>query len=771
MCDNAPMPQFDPDTPTDPPPDPGPAEQTRHHAPPPIAEALVGCSIGNYRLLRLIGGGAMGDVYEASAPDRAKTCAIKVLRPGRKAGEAILLTAPSHPNILSLEAACTWTDPTGADRHYVVMEMVTDARTITAHADAAALDISARIDLITTLCSAIEHTQKLGVLHFDLKPDNILVDAHAVLKVADFGVAIERLQDPLARPGGTIDYMSPEQCERPVRDLTPASEVFSIGVILYELLTGRRPHTFPRNCSRKKAAETKRALAPPVTAFNHNADAELSAIVARALHPDPREGSRFQHPSELREALRTWSTRNALVRHGASRTLARLSPLAQYLAAVALIVTALLIAREPIARAAVRLDGQFFASIPPPPGAPAPQFREVRLVDLPSPADILALAEELGVEHVSQAPVTWRTLHARFCDLAAEAGARAVVFDIYFANDSPFDQTFAEAIDRAVESGTSVVLGVRDFTADPSGRPPFAQRLWDSRAHWGSLFVLETGPKALVPIAVQTADAEARPSLALAACAAARVPRSSATHQIGDQNVRTEIWTPSSRPGARTTIETFNTRPFAIDQYVPRPGVPDGGRLPGDREAYYEFPVPDEQACTNATLAYDDLCRMNADQRIAALYNKVLVIVDPRDPQVRVADDRTVRGSRVHAAAIEALLQEHTAFLTGFWLLIPLTLSAAVGLTLGNASVRLVTRRIHAHTSSYARLWLVSALPRSIALAIAAVVTLLILHRAASTFGMMVSPSPVVLALVLGAEAGTLLAMQKWLGLYKRGHQ
>jgi serine/threonine protein kinase len=222
---------------------------------PSIAEC-AGTVIGPYTLLEQIGEGGFGIVYIADqeAPVRRQV-ALKIVRPGmdtrqvlaRFKAELEALSLMDHPNIARvLDAGAT-----DAGRPYFVMELVRGIP-ITEYCDQNHLSVHSRLDLFVQVCHAVQHAHQKGIIHRDIKPSNVLVTQHGgrpVPKVIDFGVAKainpQLTQDTLftqfAELIGTPLYMSPEQAEMTGRDIDTRSDVYSLGVLLYELLTGCTP--------------------------------------------------------------------------------------------------------------------------------------------------------------------------------------------------------------------------------------------------------------------------------------------------------------------------------------------------------------------------------------------------------------------------------------------------------------------------------------------------------------------------------------------------
>jgi eukaryotic-like serine/threonine-protein kinase len=223
---------------------------------PDAEDEAVGKTIGRYKILEKVGEGGCGVVYvaEQTVPVRRRV-ALKVIKLGmdtkqvvaRFEAERQALAMMDHPNIAKvLDAGATETG-----RPYFVMELVRGIK-ITEYCDQANLTTKERLDLFIKVCQAIQHAHQKGIIHRDIKPSNILVTLHdgvPVPKVIDFGIAKAtegRLTDAtvytqLHQFIGTPAYMSPEQAEMSGLDIDTRSDIYSLGVLLYELLTGSTP--------------------------------------------------------------------------------------------------------------------------------------------------------------------------------------------------------------------------------------------------------------------------------------------------------------------------------------------------------------------------------------------------------------------------------------------------------------------------------------------------------------------------------------------------
>jgi serine/threonine protein kinase/tetratricopeptide (TPR) repeat protein len=264
-----------------------------------------GTTIGPYKLLEPIGEGGMGTVFmaEQSQPVRRKV-ALKVIKPGMDTKQVIArfeaerqaLALMDHPNIARvLDAGAT-----ESGRPYFVMELVRGIP-ITDYCDREHLTIPERLELFVLVCRAVQHAHQKGIIHRDLKPSNVLVtviDGAAVPKVIDFGVAKATGQSLTERTlftgfhqfVGTPLYMSPEQADLAGADVDTRSDVYSLGVLLYELLTGTTP--FDGEALRKVAFDEMRRIIreeePPPPSTRLGTLDETLTTVSSNRKTDPR---------------------------------------------------------------------------------------------------------------------------------------------------------------------------------------------------------------------------------------------------------------------------------------------------------------------------------------------------------------------------------------------------------------------------------------------------------------------------------------------------
>jgi tetratricopeptide (TPR) repeat protein/tRNA A-37 threonylcarbamoyl transferase component Bud32 len=288
-----------------------------------VADAvLIGERVGPYRIRERIGEGGMGSVYQAQRADQQfqQTVAIKMLRFAqsdqvlveRFRRERQILAGLEHPHIARLLNGGNWIPPGSAQRQpYIVMEYV-EGLPLTVYCTRKNLSIRERVQLFRQVCEAVSYAHQQLVVHRDLKPANILVTPGGRPKLLDFGIA--RLLDTETDTGATAtatlwramtpDYASPEQVRG--EPVSTSSDVYSLGAVLYELLTDRRAHHFPDYDPLNIAKEIcERQIEPPSTVGCRELRGDLDVIVLKAMQIEPvrRYSSVEQFSQDLQRYL------------------------------------------------------------------------------------------------------------------------------------------------------------------------------------------------------------------------------------------------------------------------------------------------------------------------------------------------------------------------------------------------------------------------------------------------------------------------------------
>jgi tetratricopeptide (TPR) repeat protein/predicted Ser/Thr protein kinase len=280
--------------------------------------------IGRYEIVRRIGEGGMGVVYEARQSEPLRSVAIKVIRPGfaspeslrRFEHEAQILGRLQHAGIAHIyEAGLAEVVGEGSEsarRPFFAMEYVR-GEPLPEYLRQRDLDLRARLELFAQVCEAVEYAHRSGVIHRDLKPANIVVGAEGRPKILDFGVArvtdsdvkMTTMHTHASQLIGTLPYMSPEQVGGRSEHLDIRSDVYSLGVILYELVAGRLPYEL----ADKPLAAIARIIAeePPIafSVVNRASRGDVETIVQKALEKDPsrRYASARDLASDIRHYL------------------------------------------------------------------------------------------------------------------------------------------------------------------------------------------------------------------------------------------------------------------------------------------------------------------------------------------------------------------------------------------------------------------------------------------------------------------------------------
>lgn len=274
-------------------------------------------AIGRYRVVRLLGEGGMGAVYEAEQDQPRRTVALKVIKPGFATAETLrrfqhesqALGRLQHPGIAQIYEAST-SDTGFGPQPYFAMELIR-GRSLKEYAAAQRLSACERMELMAKVCDAVEHAHQRGVIHRDLKPGNILVDETGQPKVLDFGVArvtdsdaqLTRQTD-LGQLVGTLAYMSPEQVLGDPGAVDSRSDVYALGVMLYELLADRLPYDVHRKPLPEAIAVIQHEDPAPLSSVSRSYRGDVATIVAKALEKD--KGRRYSSAAELASDIRRY---------------------------------------------------------------------------------------------------------------------------------------------------------------------------------------------------------------------------------------------------------------------------------------------------------------------------------------------------------------------------------------------------------------------------------------------------------------------------------
>jgi len=296
-----------------------------------IAATALPSRIGKYRIVRLLGEGGMGAVYEAEQDQPRRTVALKVVRADNVSAamlrrfehESEVLGRLQHPGIAQIHEAGTVTDARGRPMPFFAMELVR-GRELDDYVRENALGTRQRLELMARICDAVSHAHQKGVIHRDLKPGNILVDGTGQPKILDFGVAraidsdVQRttMRTDVGELIGTIPYMSPEQVSGDPAQLDTRSDVYALGVIAYELLAGRMPYDLQKRLIHDALRVIREEEPTKLSRIDRTLRGDVETIVGKALEKDKTR--RYASAEAFGADIRRWLANEPIAARPAS---------------------------------------------------------------------------------------------------------------------------------------------------------------------------------------------------------------------------------------------------------------------------------------------------------------------------------------------------------------------------------------------------------------------------------------------------------------------
>lgn len=283
------------------------------------AGAAIPVLTGDYRIMRIIGEGGMGTVYEAEQAIPRRRVALKAIRSGlsspelvrRFEHEAHILGRLQHPGIAQIYEAGA-ADAEHLHLAFIAMEYV-DGPPLTEYAEVNQLSVRVRVELMIKVCEAVHHAHQRGVIHRDLKPTNILVDATGQPKVLDFGVAravdtaentLTTMHTAAGQLVGTVAYMSPEQVAGNPADVDLRSDVYALGVILFRLLAGKLPYELAQQSVPEMGRIIRDTQPDALGTVDRTLRGDLETIVSKALEKEKQR--RYPSAAALQSDLQAY---------------------------------------------------------------------------------------------------------------------------------------------------------------------------------------------------------------------------------------------------------------------------------------------------------------------------------------------------------------------------------------------------------------------------------------------------------------------------------
>jgi len=712
--------------------------------------AVVPDRIGSYTLTRIIGVGGMGTVFEAVQDNPRRAVALKIIKAGaasepamrRFQTEAAVLARLHHPFITQVYEAGTHESSIGPVP-FIAMELVGgsnlpltvgalagsgtaalglrarggesgNAPDLMTYSRRHTLTIAQRLELIMRVCEGVQHAHDHNVIHRDLKPANILVDETGVLgdtrppssmgfaassiglpKIIDFGIA--RAMDPdgsaaplhttQGHPIGTLAYMSPEQTIGDARRIDHRTDVYSLGVILYELLTGKLPYpTSGGGVSSEQGARHVREM-PPVlpSKVDRSLRGDVENIVLKALRKDRAE--RYQTVAEMRDDLKR-------VLAGKAALAKRIGPLR-----AALRVAKSFAGRKPVLASAgaglfaIGLAGvavenprlqwpnnvfqQFLIHQP----VQVDRFSKVCLITVDNGFDVESALEETGFSHLDlNKSTSLRPIYAAFLrDKLAKSGTPAIAFDITFEADSPdraADLALAQTItDLAVQTPPIPVVVTYDIFNGVSAKPEFCSVIQQSGVRYGSPFV-QNPPNAMWSgnLFSISGNEPPRPAMAAVVAASAASPQLDQVYSWDAHaqtlNVQfrrkptTELPSPALERGEPLRFITHDTAIYQPQVQEPVDDVATGLQ-DGDFVAHHVLVAPSNRCIRRSTLSLTRAWEMSPEELRSWIDGRVVLIANYRSISIRppiqadvltYVDGRKMPGPCLQAAFVESLM-------------------------------------------------------------------------------------------------------------------
>lgn len=640
--------------------------------------------VPGFELLRELHRGAQGVVYLALQKSTKREVAIKVMLQGPFAGpgdrarferEVAILASLDHPNIVTIHDSGV-----ASGVHYFVMRYVAGVAldTWVKHNGA---DRERVLRLFVEICDAVEAAHQRGVVHRDLKPGNIRVGPDDRPAVLDFGLAKVAAGGGLEALGmtqtgqfmGSVPWASPEQAAGESSRLSPRSDVYAIGVMLFQALTGEFPYSVEGNvrevldrvrfADALRPSSVVRRLSSGAAPLPAPIDRELDTIVLTCLRKEPER--RYASAGALAADLRRYLAGESIVARGESlayvvgsrsRRLVRRNPFIASLAGIALATTIALAVGIPLAYDWTPAQRWFeratFATMP---AQHAPAMSRVAVIDFHQGIDLDELAKAADVERPEDRnDRRWlRAVHGALMERLAVAKPGVVAWNISFVGASRYDSAFVRGVEKL---GVPVLVALPSWADD--GMALLSPEIAAATAQGCE-------PAGFSPdcwrvfVAIARGDSEPLRSLALQACVLARQPAGASSEvrvEPRDDMLEVRYWSLPVASDRRRSLDMYRLRVTAI-----RPPGPEtaehNGILATDQLAHFALRLPATGRLGEATVAYDAVFSMSESERWRRFAGKIVLVGDSRDPSVHLPapGGATLWATHGQAVAIEQL--------------------------------------------------------------------------------------------------------------------
>jgi len=663
-------------------------------------------TIRGYRIVKWLGGGGQGEVYEAVQEVTGARVAVKVLKKSlcesqeaksNLLHEIRLLAQLKHPNIVTIHDAGETED----GRLYFVMELLR-CGTLREYVRDHVKGVPRILELMRAVASGVGFVHSKGVVHRDLKPTNILMDTHGTPKLVDFGlaktlIAPDEFSDEMRL--GTLPYMSPEQTRGNPDEVDARTDVYALGVMLYELLTGdypypitgsilsvfkriressptplRRMWTLGKGIASRAAPDGGRC---PI-------DRRLESLVLRALEKEP--GLRLRDANSLSQNLELYLRDQPLAPPlpfdpvvTAGRRFLLNHPVLSFLvfgflafAAAEALAEYWIFPRTNLHPAYGRSMSHWFSST-----SPRPLLEKTRIIGLRDDTDLKALARTVGLDERSvDMPGGLRPLFGRMMERLAGAGCGVLAWDFEFRGDQPeFDPAFVRGVQAIRQAGTDVLIGASGWWLAESQAPHLSSAIKDAVTGQGSVVVEFNASRPwTVPLAAKRDIQPPVGQLVLLAFSAyhhrgknPRIVFDESQQEQGVLELRYETRDAAGREWVRARMQIRLTDTYVVG---PRPWDEEVqvGLQPGDRLANITIQLPEDAQLAEATVGLDQVFKASADELRERFQNNVVFVGDLRSGSHDVRghpNGRRVPGCLGLAAAVDQLLRLEGTFQLG----------------------------------------------------------------------------------------------------------